>query len=130
MAKMNPDIKAQWVAALRSGKYQQGDSALKADNKFCCLGVLCELYAKTHSEARWDKNVDYEKETFVDATGRKSDNVLSDDVIEWAGLNLVKNPENPIINEPLSLGLANYNDGCRTNRKDFNGIADLIEEHL
>lgn len=33
-----------WVAALRSGKYQQGLGCLRSlDDKFCCLGVLCDL---------------------------------------------------------------------------------------
>ena len=42
--------KAEWVAALRSGKYEQGRNYLKTrDNKFCCLGVLSELY-ETPSE--------------------------------------------------------------------------------
>lgn len=39
---MNPNAKA-WVAALRSGKYEQGRHALNRNNKFCCLGVLCEV---------------------------------------------------------------------------------------
>jgi hypothetical protein len=42
--KMNPEVKARWVAALRSGEYKQGKGALRLNNKFCCLGVLCDLY--------------------------------------------------------------------------------------
>lgn len=34
----------EWIAALRSGKYTQGRSRLRtADNRFCCLGVACDL---------------------------------------------------------------------------------------
>ncbi len=41
---MNPEVKAKWVAALRSGKFTQGRSALKTvDGGYCCLGVLCEI---------------------------------------------------------------------------------------
>lgn len=41
---MNPEIKAKWVEALRSGKYKQTRNALrKSDNRFCCLGVLCDI---------------------------------------------------------------------------------------
>lgn len=41
---MNPEIKAQWVAALRSGDYQQGRGQLRSgNNTYCCLGVLMEL---------------------------------------------------------------------------------------
>ena len=43
---MNPQIKAQWVADLRSGQYEQGNGYLNADGKLCCLGVLCEQAVK------------------------------------------------------------------------------------
>ena len=34
----------RWVAALRSGTYQQGQRVLRNDhNGYCCLGVLCDL---------------------------------------------------------------------------------------
>lgn len=43
---MNPDLKARWVAALRSGKYKQGYGALRpTEDTYCCLGVLCDIYA-------------------------------------------------------------------------------------
>lgn len=31
----------KWVAALRSGRYKQGNGMLLADGKYCCLGVAC-----------------------------------------------------------------------------------------
>lgn len=34
---------AEWVKALRSGDYEQGQDYLCRDGKFCCLGVLCEI---------------------------------------------------------------------------------------
>jgi len=37
---MKADLKAKWVEALRSGKYEQGVGALLKDGKYCCLGVL------------------------------------------------------------------------------------------
>lgn len=40
---MNNEIRDMWVAALRSGKYKQGDGWLRMDDEFCCLGVLCDL---------------------------------------------------------------------------------------
>jgi hypothetical protein len=35
-----------WVEALLSGKYEQGKNFLHTieDNKYCCLGVACEVY--------------------------------------------------------------------------------------
>lgn len=40
---MDAEIKAKWVAALRSGEYQQGDRQLRDGDRYCCLGVLCEV---------------------------------------------------------------------------------------
>ena len=45
---MDPEVKGKWVAALRSGEYEQGYEYLKTvepngDTKYCCLGVLCQL---------------------------------------------------------------------------------------
>lgn len=53
---MDKKTKQKWVKALRSGKYQQGEGSLrktsscftggeedKEENKFCCLGVLCDI---------------------------------------------------------------------------------------
>jgi hypothetical protein len=45
--KMNPEVKTKWVNALRSSDYEQGRFALRdSQNCYCCLGVLCDLYAK------------------------------------------------------------------------------------
>jgi hypothetical protein len=43
---MKPNKKniRKWVAALRSGKFKQGQGALKkTDDTYCCLGVACEI---------------------------------------------------------------------------------------
>lgn len=40
---MNEELKAKWITALRSGNYKQGVGRLRGDDKFCCLGVLCDL---------------------------------------------------------------------------------------
>ena len=49
---MNKDIKTLWVAALRSGDYEQAQGVLKRDGGFCCLGVLCDLHSKQY-ERKW-----------------------------------------------------------------------------
>ena len=46
--KLPQDVKAQWVEALRSGKYHQGQERLRTrytdqSRFYCCLGVLCEV---------------------------------------------------------------------------------------
>ena len=45
---MKRDIRDQWIAALRSGEYKQGNGVLHQVSKdgaesFCCLGVLCRV---------------------------------------------------------------------------------------
>ena len=54
--KLDPEFKRKWVAALRSGEYQQGSGSLKAAGNggtlaaptteflLCCLGVACDVY--------------------------------------------------------------------------------------
>lgn len=46
--KMRPEVKAKWLAALRSGEYRQAREHLHVrdeGDRFCCLGVLCEIAA-------------------------------------------------------------------------------------
>lgn len=45
---MNREVLREWVSALRSGEYAQGQSHLhnETDNAYCCLGVLSELAVK------------------------------------------------------------------------------------
>lgn len=59
--KLKPEIKAEWVTRLRSGRYTQGSGRLKTvtrvDGKevtatYCCLGVLCEIAAE-QGVGRW-----------------------------------------------------------------------------
>ena len=38
------ELRKRWLEALRSGKYEQGTDALRREEKFCCLGVLCDIY--------------------------------------------------------------------------------------
>lgn len=38
---MNKQLRDEWLADLRSGKFKQGSGRLQRGNTFCCLGVLC-----------------------------------------------------------------------------------------
>jgi hypothetical protein len=42
---MNPELKAKWVEALRSGTYLQAIGTLKDEfgGGYCCLGVLADI---------------------------------------------------------------------------------------
>lgn len=52
---MNKEIKEKWITALESGEYLKGDNALRVDNTYCCLGVLCDLYRKENNKVEWKK---------------------------------------------------------------------------
>ena len=62
---MNAEIKARWIAALRSGKYQQGHGYLRIKDRFCCLGVLCDVV----EPSKWKQvyGVDYFRHDFYSA---------------------------------------------------------------
>lgn len=54
---MNKEFKAKWLTALRSGEYKQGRNFLRQTNpngkdRFCCLGVLCDIVDPT----KWKSN--------------------------------------------------------------------------
>ena len=133
--RMNPEIKAKWIAALRSGQYEQARGGLQRilyrDNEtghidcgFCCLGVLCDL--------AWKEDVCYWKDqgaVFNDQFGRAVYNAdaLPGPVMEWAGLDSV-DPEVPFFFGDIGKAtLSNLNDSFRL---DFGQIADIIEENL
>ena len=106
--KLSTQEKARrlWVRALRSGKYNWGKRALRTDdNKYCCLGVLCELAIKQGviSRCRWDSGTlsNYPK------------------VMKWVGLE----------EDDGDFGahsLVHLNDDA--NRNPFKKIARLIEK--
>ena len=40
-------LQKSWIAALKSGKYEQGRMYLNLGGKFCCLGVACDISKET-----------------------------------------------------------------------------------
>jgi hypothetical protein len=40
---IDPEFKARWVEALKSGAYTQCYSVLREGNRFCAIGVACDL---------------------------------------------------------------------------------------
>lgn len=114
---MNPEIKTLWTSALRSGKYKKnkGHLAYQAKNgsrKFCCLGVLCDLYIQEHPENKWSEP------NFNELSFLGNRHVLPVEVQRWAGLA----DENPNVNNGQSL--AHHND---FRGLTFRAIADLID---
>lgn len=114
---MNSEIKAKWVAALRSGEYRQGEKVLRYEDQFCCLGVLCELHRQDTGDG-WDP---LSTGDFI--YGGKS-YLPPDNVIEWAGLD--SDAPSVVGDDGYFRGLPDLNDDGLS----FTQIADLIEEQL
>lgn len=51
---MNAELKQRWIAALRSGDFEQGYNCLSKGNKFCCLGVLADIEGVPHKDSDED----------------------------------------------------------------------------
>jgi hypothetical protein len=51
---MKQEVAEIWYQALESGTYKQGRAMLKdPKGRFCCLGVLCDIYLD-HISKEWD----------------------------------------------------------------------------
>lgn len=114
---MNPELKAEWVAALRSGEYPQGNGKLNVDGKYCCLGVLCELLVKRGTVEEYDSNgaISYGMGNEYNGT------ILTHDIVRITGLpNTTGKLPTPI--DGL-ISLASLND----NGVPFDKIANIIE---
>lgn len=125
---MNPEIKARWVSALRSGEFLQGGGALKkyyparGASEHCCLGVYCELAAAAGhaTQEPYTPHREFVAEEqnlmkFKDLIGVGDAGFPTDLLMGWGGLDL----------QSAHL-LASMND----EGKSFAEIADWIEANL
>lgn len=109
--EMKKKIRKKWVKALKSGKYQQGKESLRSrTNKFCCLGVLCDL-AVREGVVKWKKR---QGEFSI----KKESSYLPDEVKAWAGLD----SNQPSVTKGSLIQL-NDDDGL-----SFKEIAKLIKK--
>ncbi len=126
---MNPEIKEQWIAALKSGNYRKDTGSLKTKEGYCCLGVLCEIYHQTHTDSSiWEPIgghmlqftlFDGEFHPHVSRTG-----YLPEPVATWAG---IADHDCDTINQDDTQGrLARLNDRSIT----FYPIIEVIANEL
>lgn len=117
---MKKEVADQWVAALRSGQYEQGRSALRVGEKsYCCLGVLCDISKRGRWSGGHEGNA-----VFEDADGETAVSYLPHGVMKWAGMRT----EHGLFKgkELKQMTLSDLNDSGEVN---FEMIADLIENH-
>ena len=109
---MKRELKDRWVAALRSGDYQQTESHLRDAFGYCCLGVLCDL-----DGAEWTARNRVSDDYPVFGTSPQLDEVLwpNPDRLQRLGLD-----------ESLADKAGQMND----NGKSFAEIADWIETNV
>ena len=118
---MNERIKTAWLAALRSGEYEQtsgrlarGGDGLQPPTSFCCLGVLTDLYLKEEGLA-W---------------GSRGWKGLPDEEVQaWAELDAA---DQVVRFDGSFTTLGSLNDGvCMDGGQlTFDQIADVIEGEL
>jgi len=115
--KIKPEVKEDWLAALRSGEYTQGkDFLCRANGSMCCLGVLRD----TIDEGDWYFD---EEENAWRSTARKRDDLDYDNGLTMPTSKTYKAAG---LNEDTANMLARLNDDGAT----FEDIAEVIEVHL
>lgn len=116
----------RWIAALRSGEYQQGKGRLVAPRldgslEYCCLGVACEVYAEETGKlvrtfAGGSGFYNWDDGTFADSA------FLPNEVANWFGVKT----QTGEFRTPLGLmSLTELND---LTGKTFKEIAQVIED--
>ena len=78
---MKADVKAAWLAKLRSGEFAQGSGQLRTWDsvkkvwRYCCLGILCEMSGL----GEWEEGLRV-------SAYLGSKHYLPVEVAEWAGI--------------------------------------------
>jgi hypothetical protein len=118
--------KEEWIEALRSGNYEQTQGALRKDDKFCCLGVLCDI----SGEGEWASESDDDGEIGyvvpIERVGTQEDLYgfhSSKDTVTFFGTLPLFIREEMNLNLIEVVKLAGFNDSGYT----FEDIADKIE---
>lgn len=114
---MLPELKQQWISALRSGKYFQVQEVLESEEGNCCLGVLCRVAGikklRSSKFARSDKTIGTAS---VFASNDNGISLLSPALLKKVGLTRMEQQQ-----------LWQLNDIEQWN---FNQIADWIEKNI
>jgi len=110
----------KWVKALRSGKYKQGKEYLKREDRYCCLGVLCELTGNKFVKMDW-----YDKENvyYIKKSKGNEETTLSPSIMKKVGMCSDKGDNYNLDSNHSSL--VDMNDSG----KSFKQIANYIKKH-
>jgi len=97
----------KWIEALESGEYKQAQNTLRKDDKFCCLGVACDINGIGH----WENGSYFVGKLEYHAT-------LPYQVKDWLGL---RTPAG----HGKEFSLSYYNDNGST----FQEIAEMLRKN-
>jgi hypothetical protein len=141
---MNPEIKQQWLSALRSGEYKQAKGKLRKKKEkleqylspeatYCCMGVLCDIL-KHRVQGKWENDcfvscsdrketvptldIDYVAETTINSLS------ISREMLEQ---HLSPKDRNSLHPQKEMYYLSDLNDDVGLS---FTQIADLIEKYF
>jgi hypothetical protein len=120
--ELRQQLRREWIAALRSGEYEQGRGSLCRNGRYCCLGVACAVIEKhfpalmpretndENGECSWHGRTEVLPDAAQLILGMRSAGGATKN-----GMKITKYPS-----------LIEENDWCRT---PFSTIADFIEQH-
>ena len=123
---MDPELKAKWIAALRSGEYKQGKNRLHSneDNSFCCLGVLCEVAGYKKENVNHIPSFGHVDDSgnvyYIPSFGHCAISIPN----EFFGFTFKEG-----VDSPRDKVMA-FNDAEGKQHKGFKGLATYIEKHF
>jgi hypothetical protein len=119
---MNSQIKQKWIDALESGEYPQTSEFLRTEQGYCCLGVLCNIYAKEKNNDEVQLNLWEQFNDNYEILGEGL--ILPVEVKEWAGLDDTDVYYTDEDDEKVYLAVLNDSG------MSFNQIAQVIKENI
>lgn len=119
---INPDVKAKWVAALRSGQHIPGKRALKVGKRYDVIGVLCDISGL----GTWEKTPLYAHDYYVVPPDRFAFVPTGGTMLKWLDWDTDHfNPPVRYKNQTYFLTELNDEKGLT-----FQELAAIIEEQL
>lgn len=113
---LNVERVTRWIHALRSGEYKQAREYLRSGDRFCCLGVACDIYAKDTGDGKWSDGGLFKAHNGE----QRSFQLIPPSVKDYFGLNY-----HPGDDTDLAPTLMLMND---VKNKTFGEIADYLEK--
>lgn len=107
---MKKDKLDKWLNALRSGAFKNIAGALRNNEGYCAMGILCEISGLSN----WEPQKDCTRLKYLG-----QDKYLPKEVAEWAGMS----PEEI---SSVTAFLIAYNDQVRVS---FYDVANLLEDN-